>query len=70
MGGGAGGCYLRSQNVYGLWLDVEEESTVYNDWIGCNFKPFGGHTFIKTTKNDQFCDSLLPPSAKINQTRL
>ena len=31
MGGGAGGRSLRSQNVYGLRLDVEEESAVYND---------------------------------------
>ena len=33
-GGGEGlgrGCYLRSQNVSGLWLDVEEEATTTND---------------------------------------
>ena len=26
-----GGCSLRSQNVPGLWLDVEEETTASND---------------------------------------
>ena len=25
MGGGAGGCSLRSQNVHGLWLDDEKK---------------------------------------------
>ena len=35
-GGGAGGCSLRRQNVSGLRVDVEEESTASNDWIGLN----------------------------------
>ena len=30
-GGGAGGCSLRRQNVSGLRVDVEEESTASND---------------------------------------
>ena len=53
-------CSLPSQNVSGLWLDVEEETTASNDWIGCNFKPFRGHTFMTVTKNDQFCDPPMP----------
>ena len=44
--GGAGGCCLRNQNVSGLWLNVEEETSASNDWIGCTFKPFKGHTYI------------------------
>ena len=31
--------------VSGWWLDVEEKTTASNDWIGCNFKLFRGHTF-------------------------
>ena len=48
--GGNGGCSLPYQNVSGLWLDVEGETTVSNDWIGSNFKPFRGHTFMIATK--------------------
>ena len=31
MTGGAGGCSLWTQDVYGLWLDVEEEATASNE---------------------------------------
>ena len=48
--GGNGGCSLPYQNVSGLWLDVEGETTVSNDWIGSNFKPFRGHKFMIATK--------------------
>ena len=65
-GGWAGSCSVRSQNVSGLWFDVEEETATSNDWISCNFKPFRSHTFMTTTKDDQFCDPAPapPPSAK------
>ena len=46
----SGGCSLPYQNVSGLWLDVEGETTISNDWIGSNFKPFRGHTFMTATK--------------------
>ena len=51
MGEGDGGCYPCSQNVACMhvsawWLDVEEKTAASNDWIGCNFKPFRGHTFM------------------------
>ena len=48
---GLEGCYLRSQNVFGWWLDVEEETTASNDCIGRNFKPFRGYTFMMVTKS-------------------
>ena len=64
-GGVTGGCSLCSEDISGLWLDVEEETAASNDWIGCNFKPIKGHTFMTATKNDQFCEP--PPlSAKFN----
>ena len=49
---GAESCSLRNQNVSSLWLD-SEETTASNDWIGCNFIPFMGHTFLTATKNNQ-----------------
>ena len=33
-----------------VWLDVEEENTDFNNWIGCNFEPFRTDTFITSTK--------------------
>ena len=62
---GAGSCSLCNQNVSSLWFDVEKEITASNDSIGCNFKPYRGHTFM-TTENDQFCDPPPPLSAKMN----
>ena len=32
--------------VSGWWLDFEGKTTGSNDWIGCNFKPSRGHTFM------------------------
>ena len=58
VGGRPGGCSLRSQNVNGLWIDVKQGTTASNDWI--NFKLLSGHTFMKATKSDQFCDPLHP----------
>ena len=52
----AGGCFLCGQNVSDVWVDVEEETTASNDWIGCNVKPFRIYSFMTATKNDQFCD--------------
>ena len=43
---------LHSQNIFGLWLDVEEETIASNDWIGCNLNSFRSHTFMTVTKND------------------
>ena len=54
--GGAGGCSLCSKNVSDLWDDVEEETAASKDWIGCNFKPLSGRTFMTATKSEQFCD--------------
>ena len=51
-----GGGFSSTHNASGLWHDVEEETTASSDWIGCNFKPFRGHTFVAVTKNDQSCD--------------
>ena len=62
-GVGVRSCYLCSQNVSGLRLDVEEETTACSDWIGCNFEPFRGHTFMTASKNDQFYDP--PPPSHI-----
>ena len=31
MGEGAGGCYLRDQNIAGWWLDAEEQTAASND---------------------------------------
>ena len=31
----------------GWWLDVEEKTTASNNWIGCNFKAFRCHVFMK-----------------------
>ena len=42
-----------------IWLRVEEETAVSNKWIGCNLKPFRGHTFMASTKNHQICDPRL-----------
>ena len=52
--------YLCSQNVSGWYLNVEEETTASNDWIGCNLKPFRDRTFMMATKDEQFCDPLYP----------
>ena len=52
--------YQCSQNVSGWYLNVEEETTASNDWIGCNLKPFRDHTFMMATKDEQFCDPLYP----------
>ena len=66
MGKGAG-CYsLCSQNVFGLLIDVEQETVVANDWIGCNFKPFRGYT-LTATKCDQFGDFPTPSVCKTEQ---
>ena len=43
-----------------IWLDVEEETSASSNWIGCNFKPFRGQTFVASTKNDQLCDPQPP----------
>ena len=43
-----------------VWLDIEEETTASNNWIGCNFKPFTGQTFVTSTKNDQLYDPQPP----------
>ena len=48
----AGGCFLCGQNVSDVWVDVEEETTASNDWIGCNVKPFRIYSFMTATKND------------------
>ena len=47
-----------------IWLDVEEETAASSNYIGFNFKPFRGHIFMMSTKNDQFCDLLSPLSTK------
>ena len=49
-GGEVEGCYVHFQKESDLWLDVEEETTISNDWIGCNFEPFKYHTFMTARK--------------------
>ena len=61
---GARGWFLRQ--LKSIWLEVKEETIASNNWVGCNFKPFRGHTFMTSTKNDQLRDPQLPPSAKLN----
>ena len=60
-----GGFFPFSQNVSGL-LDVEEETTAANNWVGCNFKPFRDHIFLTLTETDQFCNPPPSPSTKMN----
>ena len=56
VGKGAGGTVVyASQNVSGLCLVVEKETTTSNNWTGCNYKVFRSHTFMTATKNDQLC---------------
>ena len=49
---------LRTFLYAGLWLDVDEETTASNYRVGCNFKPFRGHTVMTAIKNEQYCDYL------------
>ena len=63
--GGAGGCSLRQSKC--IWFDVELEIPASNNGIGCNFRPFRGHKFMTSTKNDQLCDPELSTSAKNEQ---
>ena len=50
--------WLLSTQAKCIWLVAWcwRRNTTSNYWIGCNFKPLKGHTFMTATKNDQFCD--------------
>ena len=50
--------WLLSTQAKCIWLVAWcwRRNTTSNYWIGCNFKPLRGHTFMTVTKNDQFCD--------------
>ena len=61
---GAGDWFLRQ--LKSIWLEAKEATITSNNWVGCNFKPFRGHAFMTSTKNDQLCDPQLLPSAKFN----
>ena len=51
---GGEGLGLFSTQSKCFWLVVEEETTASNNWNGCNFKPFMGHTFVMFTKMNSF----------------
>ena len=64
VGRGAGGCSSWQSKC--ISFDAKEETAASNNWIGCNFTLFRGHTFIKSTKNGQLYDTQPTPSAKMN----
>ena len=59
-GAGVVGCMFTVAVAVSIWIDVEEETATSNNWIGCNFKPFRGQTFMTITKNNESCDPQPP----------